>query len=159
MLDATSLIETEKAEEAAAVPTCLKCGQGFERKRKDQTYCSRRCAKAASRHTSRGPRTVTESPTERRRQEDRTGRIKGLSHALYETPPRYRAEFLERLIAEARGNVELRRLITQREFLSAWWRLESTGRLHKRITSALACAALGKEGGERPFATVKVKVR
>jgi hypothetical protein len=54
----------------------------------------------------------------------------GLSHALYETPPAYRAEFLQRLILEARGNAELRRLVTVRALLRSWGRNEGTGRLH-----------------------------
>jgi hypothetical protein len=51
-------------------------------------------------------------------------------HALFETPPRYRAEFLERLIAEARGNAELRAAVSRRECLRSWARAEGTGRLH-----------------------------
>lgn len=62
--------------------------------------------------------------------ESRKGRVRGLSDALYETPPTYRAEYLQRLIAMARRNAELRRLVTNREMLRSWMRDEGTGRLH-----------------------------
>lgn len=93
-------------------------------------YCNRQCAKAATRNTSRAPRTITESWDAKRVQEARQGRCKGLSHAFYETPPAYRAEFLERLISEAREGAELRRLVTTRQLLKCWDRVEGTGRLH-----------------------------
>jgi hypothetical protein len=93
-------------------------------------YCQKTCAKAATRNANRGPRTITESWDAKRIQEVRQGRCKGLSHAFYETPPAYRAEFLERLIEEACGSVELRRLVTTRQLLKCWTRDEGTGRLH-----------------------------
>ena len=93
-------------------------------------YCNSQCAKAATRNASRGPRTITESWDAKRIHEARQGRCRGLSHALYETPPAYRAEFLERLISEAREGAELRRLVTTRQLLKCWTRDEGTGRLH-----------------------------
>lgn len=109
---------------------CPYCVEVFEPKRKGQKYCSRQCQKAATNHQARGSRKVADSWEEKRRQEERTGRVKGLSHAFYETPPAYRAAFLEELIAEARNNVELRDLVTARAYLRSWDRDEGTGRLH-----------------------------
>lgn len=93
-------------------------------------YCQKTCAKAATRNNNRGPRTTAESPDAKRIQEARQGRCKSLSHAFYETAPAYRAEFLERLITEARGMAELRRLVTTRQLLKCWTRDEGAGRLH-----------------------------
>lgn len=116
---------------ASAVPSlCPQCGSEFHPRRKNQMYCKKTCAKAATRNASRGPRTITESWDAKRVQEARQGRCKGLSHAFYETPPAYRAEFLERLISEVREGAELRRLVTTRQLLKCWNRDEGTGRLH-----------------------------
>lgn len=117
---------------------CPKCAEAFQPKRRDQRYCSRTCQKASTNNVARGPRTIAASWEARRRHEVRTGRVRCLSHALYETPPAYRAEFLQRLIAEARRNAELRRLVTERDMLRSWHRLrgegfdgrQGTGRLH-----------------------------
>lgn len=110
--------------------TCPRCSQSFTPKRSDAAYCSRPCQKAATNNAARGPRLIAESPEARRAHENRKGRIKGLSDALYETPPAYRADFMQRLITEARGNAELRCLVTNRKMLRSWARDEGTGRLH-----------------------------
>ncbi len=116
---------------ASAVPLlCPQCGAEFHPRRKNQMYCQPTCAKAATRNNNRGPRTTAESPDAKRIHEARQGRCKSLSHAFYETAPAYRAEFLERLITEARGVAELRRLVTTRQLLKCWTRDEGTGRLH-----------------------------
>lgn len=114
---------------AAAADPCPKCCQPFTPRRRGQRYCSKPCAKAATRNATRGPRLIADSPEARRIHEHRKGRVRGLSDALYEAPPAYRAEFVERLIAEARGNAELRRLVTNREMLRSWARDDGTGRL------------------------------
>lgn len=112
------------------VVNCAKCATSFSPRRKDQRFCSKPCAKAATRNASRGTRELEFSVTARRTHEVRKGRIKGLSHGLYETPPAYRSDYLQRLIAEGRGNAELRRLVTVRDLLRSWGRDEGTGRLH-----------------------------
>lgn len=109
---------------------CPKCAEAFQPKRKNQRFCCRQCQKAETNNQARGSQAIAQSGEAKRRHEVRKGRIRGLSHALYETPPTYRAEFLERLIAEARGNAELRSLTTDRYFLRSWDRDEGTGRLH-----------------------------
>lgn len=109
---------------------CPSCHVPFLPKRKDQKYCGKPCAKAATRNATRGPRKIAESAEAARIHESRKGRTRGLSHALYETPPAYRSAFLQRLIVEARGNAELRRLVTVRALLRSWIRDEGTGRLH-----------------------------
>lgn len=109
---------------------CPSCQSAFQRNRSNQVYCSKPCAKAATRNAKRGSRKVTGNWDERRRNETRKGRVRGLSDALYEAPPVYRAEFMEKLIVEARGNSELRRLVTERSMLRSWDRNDGTGRLH-----------------------------
>ncbi len=119
-----------KNAETAAARACPHCSTTFAPRRKDQTYCGKPCARAASRNATRRPRRVSESAEAARTHEYRKGRVGGLSHALYETPPAYRAAFLQRLIVEGRGNAELRRLVTVRALLRSWVRDEGTGRLH-----------------------------
>ncbi|PVA11554.1 hypothetical protein DC366_00860 [Pelagivirga sediminicola] len=115
---------------AGAEAVCPRCGDTFTPKRTNQRYCIRSCQKAATRNAKRRPQRVDCSAAAQRRQEGRGKRIRGLSHAFYETPPAYRAEFLERLIVEARRLAETRRLVTAREYLRSWGRDEGTGRLH-----------------------------
>lgn len=105
---------------------CPGCRQHFPPARRNQRYCNPKCQKNAT----RSPRRIADSREARRTLETRRGRIRGLSDAFYLTPPAYRAEFLERLIAEARGHAELRRLVTERALLRSWNRDEGTGRLH-----------------------------
>jgi hypothetical protein len=109
---------------------CANCATAFTPRRKDQKYCGKPCAKAATRNSTRSPRRVSESAEAARTHETRKGRIGGLSHALYETPPAYRSAFLQRLIVKGRGNAELRRLVTVRALLRSWIRDAGTGRLH-----------------------------
>jgi hypothetical protein len=115
--------------ERAAV-RCARCQTIFPPKRTDQRYCQKACAKAASRNSTRGSRKLAESPEAARIHESRKGRIRGLSQSFYETPPAYRAAFLQRLILEARTNTELRTLVTDRAFIRSWARETGTGRLH-----------------------------
>ncbi|UWQ15666.1 hypothetical protein K3556_07280 [Aliiroseovarius sp. M344] len=125
----TAVIHPPGSPEAVSLP-CPHCGTEFHPKRTNQMYCNRQCAKTATRNTNRGPRKSKESSDAKRVQEVRQGRCKGLSHAFYETPPVYRSEFVERLIGEARGVAELRRLVTTRQLLKCWDRDDGTGRLH-----------------------------
>lgn len=106
--------------------SCPKCNAEFVPVRTDQKYCSQTCRKNAT----RGPRTVADSPTEKRRQEMRLGRLQALSDAFFETPPIYRAAFMIALINEAKRNKELRVWITQRDLMRQWLHQEGTGRLH-----------------------------
>lgn len=114
---------------SGAATCCPRCHSFFQPKRGDQTFCGKPCAKAATRNATRGSRRVAHSAEAARTHEARKGRLEGLSHALYETPPAYRSAFLQRLIAEGRGNAELRRLVTARALLRSWIRDEGTGRL------------------------------
>lgn len=113
------------------VPLCCpQCSAEFHRKRKNQMYCNRDCAKAATRNATRQSRTVKDNPSAKRICEDRSGRCKNLSVYFYETPPAYRAEYLEKLIVEGRKVKELRTFVTTRALLKSWSRGEGTGRLH-----------------------------
>lgn len=105
---------------------CPKCQVPFVPARSNQTYCSKACQKNAA----RAPRTVATSAEERRRQELRFGRLRGLSDSFFETHPRYRSAFMIDLIEEARNNAELRGWLTRREQLRRWDHHSGTGRLH-----------------------------
>jgi hypothetical protein len=114
-----------------ASPLCPRCFQAFLPRRKDQKYCAKTYAKAATRNAMQGPRTVASSWDIKRTVEARKGRVRGLFHAFYETMPCYRAAFLQRLIVEGRWcSAELRRLVTTRAVLQSWNRDQGTGRLH-----------------------------
>lgn len=93
---------------------CPSCALSFAPKRKDQRYCAKQCARKATRNATTGTRKVAEGPEARRSREFLKGCVVGLSHALYETPPQYRAAFMQRLIAVARGSAQLRELLTNR---------------------------------------------
>lgn len=109
---------------------CPTCGSPFIPGRRDQKFCAKPCAKAASRNATRGSRAHGESAAARHRHEARKGRLRGLAHAFHETPPAHRAEFLVRLIAEGRKLAELRGLVTLRCLLRSWSCDEGTGRLN-----------------------------
>lgn len=110
--------------------SCPKCDAAFIRARSNQKYCSNRCAKAATRNATRGPRTVAESSHEARRQEQRAGCMLSLSNSFFETHPRFRAAYMVELIAEARGKAELRGWLTRKEAMRPWQHHQGTGRLH-----------------------------
>lgn len=119
----TSLPPAEPFNETNSPPyNCPTCSQPFMRKRKDKKYCSKPCAKAASRNATRDSRKIADSGEARRRHETRSGRLTSLTDALYETPPAYRAEFLERLIEEGRKNSDLRKSLTLSHLLGSWMR-------------------------------------
>ncbi len=109
-------------ETPSAAAVCPRCSETFTRRRKDQRYCSKPCAKTGTRNATRGSQRIADSADARRRQEGRTGRLNILTNALYETAPAYRAAFLESLIAQGQGNVELRQLLTLRHLLQDWTR-------------------------------------
>lgn len=113
-----------------SLPVCPHCGEEFTRRRKDQRFCQRACQKAATNNAARGSRTVSDSADERRRQSHRSQRLKSLTDAFYGTMPIYRAAFMVALIAEARGNSEMRKWLTLRGLLRCWEYHRGTGRLH-----------------------------
>jgi hypothetical protein len=119
MLDSSSILKP-----------CLRCGDEFIADRTNKKYCTPICQKSATRNTARAPRVVADSGEERRRQAIRSRRIQNLTDALFETPPRYRAEFMQKLIVVARRNLELREWLTKREAMGCRAHQDKTGRLH-----------------------------
>lgn len=117
-------------DSASLQTACPKCSVEFIPARSNQKFCSRLCQKAATGNATRGPRTVAASPEERRRQSNRSNRLQNLSDAFFETLPTYRAEFMEKLIAEGRGNRELRKWLTKWEAIGCRAHSRGTGRLH-----------------------------
>lgn len=133
------------ASHGAAAPnqtTCPHCQQPFAAKRKGQQYCARPCAKAATRHTSRGPRTVAESWSERARCRAHNGRAIELAAWLYMTPPAERLGLMAKLIAAARGHdAQLRSIFTDPRLLGAsphepWLFFRKAPRSYKTIAQA-----------------------
>jgi endogenous inhibitor of DNA gyrase (YacG/DUF329 family) len=99
---------------------CPKCGLKFVPARSNQMFCSRPCAKAATRNTARGSRNVAESQELRRRAKSHNSRAMGLAAWLYTTPPRDRLGLMSTLIKAAREHdTELRNILTDPRLLSA----------------------------------------
>jgi hypothetical protein len=99
---------------------CPKCDVEFVPSRSNQKYCSRPCAKAATRNTARGPRNVAESQELRCRARSHNSRAMGLAARLYTTPPRERLGLMSTLIMAARQHdTELRNILTDPRLLSA----------------------------------------
>lgn len=99
-----------------ATRTCPKCRAGFQRKRRNQVYCSDTCRKNAT----RGPRTVSDSPTERTRCAHQSDRARTLGEMLYTTPPQDRVAFMARLVMFARTEGgEVRNILTDPRLLTA----------------------------------------
>lgn len=117
-------------ETSAMHSPCPHCRAVFVPARSNQTYCATACQKAATHNSTRGPRNVTDSPEERRRQSDRLKRLQGLSDGFFTTLPMYRPEFMQALIALARRTKELRVWLTKRDALGCRRHHQGTGRLH-----------------------------
>jgi hypothetical protein len=102
---------------------CPKCSDIFIVRRRDAQFCSRKC----QRNSSRGPRTIQHSPTERRRNQDHYCRALQLAADLYSTPPNQRLGFIKDLIDAARSNdSQLRSIFTDPKLLfpnrnEPWW--------------------------------------
>lgn len=90
---------------------CPACHEVFERKRANQKYCGRKCQRNAA---AKGKRTVAASKTQRRICETDKEVYGSLTISFYETPPKYRAEFMERLISEGRRLAKVQRILKKR---------------------------------------------
>lgn len=99
---------------------CPKCATDFVQARSNQKYCSSRCAKAATRNVTRGPRTVADSPELRLRARRHYGRAMDLAETLYGAPVGERLGLMAALIKAARDHdAELRNILTDPRLLSA----------------------------------------
>lgn len=112
----TKMTATSVATDAA----CPKCAATFSPRRKDQRYCSKPCAKAATRNAARGPRTVDFSPELRRRSRMHYDKAMRLAEMVYTMPPNKRLGFMADLIRLAReGERTLRNILTDPTLLRA----------------------------------------
>lgn len=100
--------------------TCPRCGDAFVRHRPNKTYCTPKCAKAATRNASRGPRTVAESVDLRARARAHNARARELAEWLYTAPVGQRLGIMADLIAAAlEGDAMLRNIFTDPRLLFA----------------------------------------
>ena len=105
-----------KNAETAVAPACPHCSTTFAPRRKDQKYCSRPCAKAATRNTARGPREYENA----RRNEHHYSRAAWLSYDLNRVPPmKQRAMLLAILEAASGGDGALRTILFDPRLLGA----------------------------------------
>lgn len=99
---------------------CPRCGEAFDRQRPNKTYCTPKCAKAATRNASRGPRTVVESVNLRARARAHNARARELAAWLYTAPVGQRLGIMSDLIEAARGeDAMLRNILTDPRLLFA----------------------------------------
>lgn len=96
---------------------CPRCGNQFQPKRSNQQYCDPACQKAASRNTSRGPRTTACSPTRRVEKRRQWATLAYLNETFYGTPPGQRLGLLKDWLDMARmGDTRLRAVLTRPDF-------------------------------------------
>lgn len=124
---------------SADLRCCPSCGRTFHPRRKDMRYCQKSCARSATRNATQNSRTLEHSPNAKRRSEERTERILNLTRAYYDTPPAWRAAFLEALIEEARQKSELAIALTKRAALHPWrpYRCPEGGVMRRHIAAEL----------------------
>lgn len=109
-----------------AASCCSRCDRPFTRKRQDQRFCSKPCAKAASRNAARGSRNVENARRNRQHYE----RAEWLSYDLNRMPPARRADMLLTLIDAARSHdAALRNILTDPALHGADWR-DAKGKLY-----------------------------
>lgn len=97
-------------------PLCPTCCQSFTPRRKDQRYCSKPCAKAATRNAARGPRVIEN----RRRSAAHYDRASWLSYDLNRMhPERQRALLLAILEAASGTDAPLRNILLDPALLGA----------------------------------------
>lgn len=98
-------------------PECPRCGQTFQRKRKDQRFCSRPCQKATTHNASRGPRTTAECITRRHEKRRQWATLAYLNETYYGTVPSGRLGLLKWWLDLARGgDATLRAALTRPDF-------------------------------------------
>jgi hypothetical protein len=115
-----------KNAETAAAPACPHCSTTFAPRRKNQKYCGEPCAKAATRHTARGPRTIENA----QRNERHYSRAAWLSYDLNRmSPVKQRAMLLAILEAASGGDGALRTILFDPNLLGAD-RFSPLGKLH-----------------------------
>lgn len=127
--------------EVVNIPTprvCPICQAHFMQRRKDAQFCSRSCQK----NSARGPRTIRESPAERRRNSDHYSRTMELAAHLYGLPPHERLGFMKQLVDAARSHdSQLRSSFTDPKLLRAgrkepWWFYRRSPRVYLTISQA-----------------------
>jgi len=103
-----------------AVICCPTCQSAFLPRRKDQRYCCKPCARAATRNATRGPRTVAHSPDLRLRSRKHYDTAMRLAELVYTSPPNRRLGLMSDLIRRARGgDTKLRNILTDPTLLRA----------------------------------------
>ena len=93
------------------IVTCIHCGASFCAQRSTAKYCNTTCRKAASRGGV--PENRTNSPAQRRREDEFFDLHMRLCETYYGMPPADRPAYLELLIDRARaGENKIKRILT-----------------------------------------------
>lgn len=94
---------------------CPHCSTPFTPRRKDQKFCTRPCAKAASRNAKRGSQKIADNRYAARLADMQRSRAFLLNDALNCRPPTERPAFMETLLRAAReDDGHLRRILSDR---------------------------------------------
>lgn len=104
------------SQDCAGETLCATCGAGFEKTRKDKRYCSKACARVASRNNNRGPRQIED----KERARWHYGRAAWLLHDLYRLPKREQRRMGQAILEAASGpDPALRNILTDPALLGA----------------------------------------
>ena len=118
MLIATDCPTGSVVADGGGQVVCPRCSASFTPRRRDQRYCAKPCAKVATRHASRGPRTMENA----RRTQAHYDRAAWLCFdVLRMSPPRQRRMLLSILEAASGGDAPLRNILLDPALLGAAW--------------------------------------
>lgn len=132
-------MDMTRIDTTSATTSCPVCSTEFTPARSNQKNCSRACQKKATHNTARAakdaPPVVNEVPRKkswnfRRVDGLNNGRMASLRDAFHTTLPKYRAEFMVKLIDEGRRVQRLRACLTLAPLVHSYGREGGSGRLH-----------------------------
>jgi hypothetical protein len=134
-MDMTAIDTTAATKIDMPTVCCPVCSTEFTPARSNQKNCSRDCQKNSSRAAKAALPVVNEVPRKkswnfRRVDGLNNGRMASLRDAFHTTLPKYRAEFMVKLIDEGRRVQRLRACLTLAPLVQSYGREGGSGRLH-----------------------------
>lgn len=114
MFDAVDpIVMPSHSADAGDAIECPRCGTVFTPIRSNQRYCSRPCAKSATRNATRGNRCAEN----RKRSWQHYERADRLKEMIYSTPPLERLEVMKHILEFIPHDAGLRNILTDPELL------------------------------------------
>lgn len=103
-----------KLIELAASLSCETCSAGFAPKRKDQRYCSKGCARKATRNATR----TTRTKENKRMNEQHYDRARAMFRRIYSVAPNQRLGVMQYFLSLVPTDADLRRILSDPALLS-----------------------------------------